>query len=68
MNALAAQLTTLTAAMKERVDRASRIETADEEGSITIEQVLWAVAIIAIVGIVVTVITNYVTSKSSEIR
>ena len=68
MNALAAQLTTLTAAMKERVDRASRIETADEEGSITIEQVLWAVAIIAIVGIVVTVITNYVTSTSSEIR
>lgn len=68
MNALAAQLTTLTAAMRERVDRASRIETADEEGSITIEQVLWAVAIIAIVGIVVTVITNYVTSKSSEIR
>lgn len=64
-NHLAAQLTTLTAASRDRIERAAH---TDEEGSITIEQVLWAVAIIAIVGIVVTAITSYVTGKAAEIR
>ena len=40
----------------------------DERGSITIEQALWAVAIIALVGIVVAAITAYVTSKSGNIK
>lgn len=40
----------------------------NERGSVTIEQVLWAVALIAIVGIVVLAITNFVTTKAGEIR
>lgn len=38
-----------------------------ERGSVTIEHVLWAVAVIAIVAIVVAAITNYVTSQSGQI-
>lgn len=38
-----------------------------ERGSVTIEHVLWAVAVIAIVGIVVAAITSYVTSRSGLI-
>ena len=33
----------------------------------TIEQVLWAVAVIAIVGIVVLAVTNYVTNEAAKI-
>lgn len=39
-----------------------------ERGSVTIEHVLWAVAIIAIVGIVVAAIQAYVTTQSGNIR
>jgi len=39
-----------------------------DQGSVTMEQVLWAVAMIAIVGIVVVAIKNYVTSKAAEIK
>jgi hypothetical protein len=39
-----------------------------ERGSVTIEQVIWAVAVIAIVGIVVVAITNYVTTKAGQIK
>ncbi len=38
-----------------------------ERGSVTIEQVLWAVAMIAIVGIVVAVITSFVTTTAAKI-
>jgi hypothetical protein len=41
---------------------------AAERGSITIEQVIWAVAVIAIVGIVVTAITSYVTAQAGKIK
>ena len=37
-------------------------------GSVTIENVLWAVASIAFAGIVVAVIKTYVTSKAGEIK
>lgn len=40
----------------------------DERGSVTIEQVIWAGAVIVIVGIVVAAITGYVKSKSGEIK
>ena len=40
----------------------------DERGSVTMEQVLWAVAVIVIVGIVVSAITAYVTSESVKIK
>lgn len=38
-----------------------------ETGNITIEQVLWAVAVIAIVGIVVAAVTGYVETQASKI-
>jgi hypothetical protein len=37
-------------------------------GSVTIENVLWAVASIAFVGIVVAVIKSYVTTQAGQIR
>ncbi|MEU2200140.1 hypothetical protein [Isoptericola sp. NPDC019482] len=50
-------------------DRARTTLTSQpERGSETIEKVLWAVAVIAIVGIVVGVITTYVTSESAKIK
>ncbi len=51
------------------VDQRKRFVRGDaERGSVTIEQVLWAVAMIVIVGIVVTAITTFVTNKAGEIR
>lgn len=38
-----------------------------ERGSVTIEHVLWAVAVIAIVGIVVAAVMNYVTGQAGNI-
>lgn len=40
----------------------------NERGSVTMEHVLWAVAVIGIVGIVVLAVTNYVTSESGKIK
>ena len=40
----------------------------DERGSVTIEQVIWAGAVIIIVGIVVAAITAYVTSEAGKIK
>lgn len=40
----------------------------DEEGSVTMEHVLWAVAVIAIVGIVVVAVKAYVTSQAGNIK
>lgn len=49
-------------------DRArTKLAAEPETGSETIEKVLWAVAVIAIVGIVVTAINTYVTNQSAEI-
>lgn len=51
------------------VDRAqTRLTTAPERGSETIEKVLWAVGVIAIVGIVVAAIRAYVTTTAGNIR
>ena len=41
---------------------------APERGSVTIEQVIWAVAVIAIVGIVVAAVKSYVTTQAGNIR
>jgi hypothetical protein len=63
---LAATLHTLGVQMR---DTGIRKATKDpERGSVTIENVIWAVAVIAIVGIVVLAITNYVRNKAAEIR
>ena len=45
--------------------RASR---RSERGSVTTEHVLWAVAVIAIVGIVVAAVTTYVTTQAGKIK
>ena len=39
-----------------------------DRGSVTMEQVMWAVAVIAIVGIVVAAITGYVTNQAGKIQ
>lgn len=51
------------------VDRAqTSLKTKSERGSETIEKVLWAVAVIAIVAIVVAAIRTYVTTTSAKIK
>ena len=63
---LAATLHTLGVQMR---DAAIRKATKDpERGSVTIENVIWAVAVIAIVGIVVAAIKAYVESQAGNIR
>jgi len=39
-----------------------------DRGSVTIEQVMWAVALIAIVGIVVVAIRGFVTPQAAKIQ
>lgn len=39
-----------------------------DRGSVTIEQVIWAGAVIVIVGIVVAAITGYVTTQAGNIK
>lgn len=61
--------TILTLAWFTFSDRLLRPPTRrDERGSVTIENVLWAVAVIAIVAIVVAAIRAFVTSESGKIR
>lgn len=55
------QLITARAVMERRA-------TPDERGSVTIEHVVWAVAVIAIVGIVVAAIRAYVTTQAGNIN
>ena len=45
-----------------------RTPRRSERGSVTIEHVLWAVAVIAFVGIVVAAITAYVQAQSGKIK
>ena len=40
----------------------------DERGSVTIEHVLWAVAVLAFVAVVVGAIGAYINAKVGEIR
>jgi Flp pilus assembly pilin Flp len=40
----------------------------DERGSVTTEHVLWAVAVIAIVGIVVAAVKAYVEAQAGKIK
>jgi len=40
----------------------------DERGSVTTEHVLWAVAVIAIVGIVVAALRAYVQTQAGKIK
>ena len=54
---------TMLAGVDERITK-----DRDERGSVTIEQVLWAGAVIVIVGIVVAAIKFFVTSESAKIK
>ena len=45
-----------------------RTPRRSERGSVTTEHVLWAVAVIAIVGIVVAAITSYVKTQAGNIK
>lgn len=46
----------------------TRICRRDERGSVTTEHVLWAVAVIAIVGIVVAAVKAYVELQAGKIK
>ena len=50
------------------IDDERRSTRRDERGSVTTEYVLWAVAVIAIVGIVVAAVTAYVQAQSGKIK
>lgn len=45
----------------------TRVAGDPERGNVTMEQVLWAVAVIAIVAIVVAAVTNFVESEAAKI-
>ena len=62
----AATLHTLGVRLADRAH--TKLTSEPERGSETIEKVLWAVAVIAIVGIVVVVIKSYVTSQAAKIK
>ncbi|WP_148575324.1 hypothetical protein [Nocardioides caldifontis] len=51
-----------------RVGLEARSRSRDQRGSVTTEHVLWAVAVIAIVGIVVAAVRAYVTSQAGQIK
>lgn len=58
----------LTAMIASFIETAPTRERRRDDGSVTIENVLWAVAVIAFVAIVVAAIRAFVTSKAGEIR
>ena len=64
------QLAMLAAFDEKRTTRrpTDLVAERDERGSVTTEYVLWAVAVIAIVGIVVAAITAYVQAQSGKIK
>ncbi|MDQ2850280.1 MAG: hypothetical protein M3Y49_06025 [Actinomycetota bacterium] len=69
MNYLIATLHILGVRLQDTVEEAhTTLRENREQGSVTIENVLWAVAVIAFVGIVVAAITVYVTNKSKDIK
>ena len=53
----------VVASMEDRI-----VKHRDERGSVTIEQVIWAGAVIVIVGVVVAAIQAFVTSESAKIK
>ena len=62
MERLLAALLALTYGLQARAVR------RDERGSVTTEHVLWAVAVIAIVGIVVAAVKAYVENQAGNIK
>ena len=66
MHYLAATLHTLGFRLGDKAS--AKLDGDLGRGSVTIENVLWAVASIAFVGIVVAVIKSYVTTQAGQIR
>lgn len=66
MNRLLALLLRLHLSADDWAD--ARLRRRDERGSVTTEHVLWAVAVIAIVGIVVAALKAYVSSQAGNIK
>ena len=62
MERLIGALLALTYGLEDRLLR------REERGSVTTEHVLWAVAVIAIVGIVVAAVKAYVESQAGNIK
>jgi hypothetical protein len=62
---LTATLHTLGITLRDRARAAT--STGRERGSVTIQEVLWAVFAIALVGIVVAAIRAYVTAQAANI-
>jgi hypothetical protein len=57
----------LSALLALKLEVESRLHR-DDRGSVTTEHVLWAVAVIAIVGIVVAAVKAYVEAQAGKIR
>lgn len=67
LHTLGIRLTDKSLELPDRAKKTLR-ERDHEAGSLTMENVLWAVAIIAIVGIAVGAITVYVRSQSGKLK
>ncbi len=67
MNRLTAILMAFYITLAFTSDRVRR-RSIDERGSVTIEHVLWSVAVIAIVAIVVAAVKAYVTAQAGNIN
>jgi hypothetical protein len=46
----------------------TRPDDDHERGSVTMDHVLWALAVIVIAGIVIAAVTSYVTNQSARIQ
>ena len=68
LHTIGMQLTDHLEIQNDRLRASRRPHVAGDRGSVTIEQVIWAVALIAIVGIVVVAVKSYVTAQAAKIR
>lgn len=58
----------LTMLFIDDVVRTRSASTRNERGSVTIEHVLWAVAVLAIVGVVVAAVKAYVATQAGNLQ
>lgn len=58
----------LTMLFVDNLARTRSASTRNERGSVTIEHVLWAVAVLAIVGVVVAAVKAYVATQAGNLK
>ena len=58
----------LTMLFVDDLARTRSASTRNERGSVTIEHVLWAVAVLAIVGVVVAAVKAYVATQAGNLK